>query len=121
MHFNWLPSTTLLAINASVGLIPSSPDGLEEGMEGGLPATGIFVYRGYLPLFFGIGLLILFTLGWAVLKIKKRKPDGGAFEGPLLYYIAVFLTGLVVGSVLFMVKPDFFLTIFSQSILARWF
>lgn len=94
-----------------------------------LLATGISVYQGYLSLLFGMGLLMLFTLGWAILKIKKREPDGGVLEGSLpllrkghgllyyslLYYVVVFLTGLTVGSLLFVAKSDLFLTI-----LGRW-
>ena len=94
-----------------------------------LLATGISAYRGYLSLLCGVGLLMLFTLAWAILKIEKRKPDGGVLEGslpllrkghgPLYYnllsYVVAFLMGLTVGSLLFVAKSDLFLTI-----LGRW-
>jgi len=93
-----------------------------------LLATGISAYRGYLSLLFGMGLLILFTLGWAILKIEKRNPDWGVLEGSLpllrkghgllyynlLSYVVAFLTGLTVGSLLFVAKSDLFLTILEK-------
>jgi protein-S-isoprenylcysteine O-methyltransferase Ste14 len=93
-----------------------------------LLATGISAYRGYLSLLFGMGLFILFTLGWAILKIEKRKPDWGVLEGSLsllgeghgllyynlLSYVVAFLMGLTVGSLLFVAKSDLFLTILEK-------
>ena len=94
-----------------------------------LLATGISAYRGYLSLLCGVGLLMLFTLAWVILKIRNlRKPDGAVLEGSpllpikghgllycsLLYYVAVFLMGLTVGSLLFVVKLDLFLTILGK-------
>ncbi len=92
-------------------------------------ATGISDYRGYLSLLCGMGLLILLTLGWAVLKLEKRRPDWrgvedsillcrkghGLFCYSLLFYVVAFLMGFTVGSLLFVAKSDLFLTI-----LGRW-
>jgi protein-S-isoprenylcysteine O-methyltransferase Ste14 len=93
-----------------------------------LLATGISAYRGYLPLLCGLGLLILLTLGWTILKLEKRKTDWGTWTGLLLLhgdgdsllyysffsYFMAFLTGFTLGVLLFVTKPDFFLTIMGK-------
>jgi protein-S-isoprenylcysteine O-methyltransferase Ste14 len=80
-------------------------------------ATGVSVYRGYLPVVGGIALFIFLSLGWVLLKFEKRL-SGRESPQPFseeFSYLAAFFVGVVAGVFLFVSNPDLFLTV-----LGRW-
>jgi len=84
----------------------------------------VSIYRGYLPLIHGTGLLILITFTWILLKLERKgatwkdwgwvHPGGETSNSPLFPYIMAFLIGLATGSLLFLIESDPFLTLLSK-------